>query len=59
MGKIILTPKQQVILDEVKNTPFLTENFYFTGGTALSSVYLHHRLSEDLAKKLGGKVVKG
>ena len=24
------------------------ENFYLTGGTALSAFYLHHRLSEDL-----------
>lgn len=48
MGKIDLTPKQQVIFNEVKNSEFIKQNFYFTGGTALSSVYLHHRLSEDL-----------
>lgn len=54
MGKIKhssdieLTPKQKIIFNEIKNSPFIRENFYFTGGTALSSVYLHHRLSEDL-----------
>lgn len=48
MGKISFTPKQQVIFDEFKNSDFLKQNFYFTGGTALSAVYLHHRLSEDL-----------
>ena len=45
---MILTSKQQLIFDEVKKSDFLKQNFYFTGGTALSSVYLHHRLSEDL-----------
>lgn len=46
--KITLTPKQQIIFDEFKKSRFLKQNFYFTGGTALSAVYLHHRLSEDL-----------
>ena len=45
---INLTPKQQIIFDEVKKSDFIKDNFYFTGGTALSSVYLNHRLSEDL-----------
>ena len=45
---MILTEKQQLIFDEIKNSKYITENFYFTGGTALASVYLHHRLSEDL-----------
>lgn len=43
-----LTPKQKIIFNEVKKSDFLKENFYFTGGTALSAVYLDHRLSEDL-----------
>ncbi len=48
MGKIqILTKEQRVILAEVKKEPFF-ERFYFTGGTALSAFYLHHRYSEDL-----------
>lgn len=48
MGKINFTPKQQIIFDEFKNSDFLKQNFYFTGGTALSAIYLNHRLSEDL-----------
>lgn len=48
MGKVTFTPKQRIIFDEVKNSHFIKQNFYFTGGTALSAVYLHHRLSEDL-----------
>lgn len=47
-GAINFTPKQQIIFDEVKKSTFLKQNFYFTGGTALSAVYLNHRLSEDL-----------
>ena len=45
---INLTPKQRIIFDEVKKSDFIKDKFYFTGGTALSSVYLNHRLSEDL-----------
>ena len=48
MGKVNFTSKQQIIFEEVKNSQFLKANFYFTGGTALSAVYLNHRLSEDL-----------
>jgi len=48
MGKVSFTPKQQLVFDFVKNSDFIKQNFYFTGGTALSAVYLHHRLSEDL-----------
>ncbi len=49
MGKIpILTQEQKIILDEIKNNQFLSSNFYFTGGTALSHLYLKHRYSEDL-----------
>lgn len=43
-----LIPKQQILWNEVSSSDFLRKNFYFTGGTALSSLYLHHRLSEDL-----------
>ncbi|MBI2597109.1 nucleotidyl transferase AbiEii/AbiGii toxin family protein [Candidatus Daviesbacteria bacterium] len=46
--RINLTPKQQIIFNEFKKSDFLKQNFYFTGGTALSAVYLNHRLSEDL-----------
>ncbi|MEK7570979.1 MAG: nucleotidyl transferase AbiEii/AbiGii toxin family protein [Patescibacteria group bacterium] len=49
MGEIPdLTKEQQIILDEVKENAFCKENFYFTGGTALSAVYLHHRESDDI-----------
>ena len=48
MGKVqILTEEQQIILAEVKEEPFFKE-FYFTGGTALSALYLRHRYSEDI-----------
>lgn len=49
MGKVsILTKEQDIILAEVKKSGFLSTNFYFTGGTALSAIYLQHRYSEDL-----------
>lgn len=48
MGNLRLTEKQRIIFDEVKKSDFIKDNFYFTGGTALASIYLHHRLSEDL-----------
>lgn len=49
MGKIQLrTKEQQIIWDEIKQNTFLSSQFYFTGGTALSSVYLNHRESDDL-----------
>lgn len=48
MGKIqILTKEQHIILAEVKQNSFF-QQFYFTGGTALSAFYLQHRYSEDL-----------
>ncbi len=49
MGQVhILTREQEIILDQVAQNDFLRSSFYFTGGTALSSIYLHHRYSEDL-----------
>jgi predicted nucleotidyltransferase component of viral defense system len=49
MGKIqIITREQEIILDELKQNEYLTKQFYFTGGTALSAYYLKHRYSEDL-----------
>lgn len=49
MGKIpIITQEQEIILAGIRKNDFLQENFYFTGGTALSSFYLKHRYSEDL-----------
>lgn len=49
MGKIsILTKSQREILNQIVRNNYILENFYLTGGTALSEVYLKHRLSEDL-----------
>ncbi len=43
----ILTPFQKEALKAIGESP-LVDNFYLTGGTALSAFYLQHRLSEDL-----------
>lgn len=43
----ILTPFQGSILDVICQDRFITENFFFGGGTALSEFYLKHRYSED------------
>lgn len=53
MGKInqfnsSITPEQKRLLDEFRKDSFLSKNFYFTGGTALSLYYLQHRESVDL-----------
>lgn len=46
--KSILTPFQKAIFEEICKDKFITDNFVFGGGTALSEFYLQHRLSEDL-----------
>jgi len=43
-----LTSQQLIVLKKFSSEAFLKDNFYFTGGTALSSVYLNHRYSDDL-----------
>ena len=48
MTKSLLTTRQVDFLDFVGKQPQLYENFYFSGGTALSEFYLSHRFSEDL-----------
>ena len=48
MGKNILTPRQSDFLELASKDPWLTKNFFLSGGTALSEFYLRHRLSEDL-----------
>lgn len=49
MGKIsLLTKEQKIILDLISRDKYLSENFYFTGGTALAEFHLKHRLSDDL-----------
>jgi predicted nucleotidyltransferase component of viral defense system len=42
-----LNPLQKQVLDLFARSA-LREKFYWTGGTLLSTVYLHHRRSEDL-----------
>jgi len=44
----ILNKHQSAILDRISNDDFLSGTFYFSGGTALSDMYLHHRESVDL-----------
>jgi predicted nucleotidyltransferase component of viral defense system len=48
MGKTILTANQHFVLELATKEQGITDWFYFTGGTALSEFYLHHRYSEDL-----------
>lgn len=48
MGQVMFTPLQRKIFDKVSKDLVISKQFYFTGGTALSSFYLHHRESEDL-----------
>lgn len=40
--------EQEIIIGKFGQSDFLKENFYFTGGTALSGFYLNHRYSDDL-----------
>lgn len=46
-NKIDLTPTQQIVINVIANSS-LRDKVYWTGGTALSYFYLHHRLSYDL-----------
>lgn len=48
MAKTILSSTQKQILELLSKEVLFTQNYYLTGGTALSEFYLHHRLSEDL-----------
>lgn len=48
MGQEVLNSEQKLFLTEAAKEPFIRENFYLTGGTALSAFYLNHRYSEDL-----------
>lgn len=43
-----LTREQRTIFSAVLGEEYIKKNFYFTGGTALSSFYFQHRHSEDL-----------
>ena len=44
----ILTENQRRLLEAAGSIPFVSENFYLTGGTSLAEFYLGHRYSEDL-----------
>lgn len=48
MGQTVLTPHQSQFLELVGQESDITKNYYFTGGTALTEGYLHHRLSDDI-----------
>ncbi|MBI5614081.1 nucleotidyl transferase AbiEii/AbiGii toxin family protein [Candidatus Gottesmanbacteria bacterium] len=48
MGYNILTPHQSQVVDAIQQRDEIIQWYTFTGGTALSEVYLQHRLSEDL-----------
>lgn len=49
MGQIsIFTKEQKIIFDGITGNEFISRNFYFTGGTALSVFHLKHRYSDDL-----------
>lgn len=39
---------QQLLLGTMSELALISENFFLTGGTALSVFYLHHRTSEDI-----------
>ncbi len=48
MGKIpYFTSKQASLFNQIIGEKYIQDNFYFTGGTALSYFYLRHRYSED------------
>lgn len=48
MGQNILTTAHRQLLAEISRDRYITDTFYFTGGTALAVYYLTHRYSEDL-----------
>ncbi|MCL4360456.1 nucleotidyl transferase AbiEii/AbiGii toxin family protein [Patescibacteria group bacterium] len=48
MARSILTTNQALILEQFKKDDALFPLFYFSGGTALSEMYFHHRESQDL-----------
>lgn len=48
MGNDVLTKNQTRFLNSVGTDNFIKQNFYLTGGTALTAFYLRHRYSEDL-----------
>lgn len=62
--KKIITDKQNIFLDTVREENYIIQNFYFTGGTALAEFYLQHRHSEDLdffneKEEVNTEIIKG
>lgn len=47
MEQSLLTREQRELLECLSRNAYIRKTFYFTGGTALAEVYLHHRFSED------------
>lgn len=45
------TPEQREVLLHLLTHPSVEQNFFLTGGTALSVFYLNHRKSNDIEKK--------
>ncbi len=49
MGTLhFLSKEQQSVFNEIGKNSYIRKQFYLTGGTALSAVYLQHRYSDDL-----------
>lgn len=48
MDKVNFTPLQKFVFDRFSQSKNLRNQFYFTGGTALSVFYFNHRESDDL-----------
>lgn len=47
-NKTILSKFQQQLLGSIIEEHYLLKNYYWSGGTALSEIYLHHRESYDI-----------
>ena len=46
--KTIFAPIQRKFLELVLKEPYFRKNYYWTGGTVLAEIYLHHRESYDI-----------
>ena len=46
--KTILSPVQRKFLDLAIEESYILKHYYWTGGTVLSEIYLHHRDSHDI-----------
>jgi predicted nucleotidyltransferase component of viral defense system len=48
MEEVGFNPFQKAVFHKISQEKYFQKNFYFSGGTALSAFYLHHRYSFDL-----------